>query len=104
MNWIKDHYGSDLDIYITENGFSDFLGNLDDQHRIYYLSKVVHIIDVERGWSGANEHYTQLNSDLNYYQTRPRKDIYQGYPLIYILKSPKKDISYHFLEKDILGI
>jgi hypothetical protein len=29
------------------------------------------------------------------------KDIY---PLIYILKSPKKDISYHFLEKDILGI
>jgi lactase-phlorizin hydrolase len=36
MNWIKDHYRSDLDIYITENGFSDFLGNLDDQHRIYY--------------------------------------------------------------------
>jgi hypothetical protein len=32
-----------------------------------YLSKVVHIIDVERGWSGANEHYTQLNSNLNYY-------------------------------------
>jgi hypothetical protein len=29
------------------------------------------------------------------------KDIY---PLIYIVKSPKKDISYHFLEKDILGI
>jgi hypothetical protein len=29
------------------------------------------------------------------------KDIY---PLIYILKSPKKDISHHFLEKDILGI
>jgi hypothetical protein len=29
------------------------------------------------------------------------KDIY---PLIYILKSLQKDISYHFLEKDILGI
>jgi hypothetical protein len=29
------------------------------------------------------------------------KDIYH---LIYILKSPKKDIFYHFLEKDILGI
>jgi hypothetical protein len=39
-----------------------------------------------------------------YYQTPEgyiSKDIYQR---IYILKSPKKDISYHFLEKDILGI
>jgi hypothetical protein len=26
-------------------------------------SKVVHIYDVERGWSGANEHYTQQNSN-----------------------------------------
>jgi hypothetical protein len=28
------------------------------------LSKVVHIYDVERGWSGANEHYTQQNSNI----------------------------------------
>jgi hypothetical protein len=30
-----------------------------------YLSKVVHIYDVERGWSGANEHYTQQNSNID---------------------------------------
>jgi hypothetical protein len=29
------------------------------------LSKVVHIYDVERGWSGANEHYTKQNSKGN---------------------------------------
>jgi hypothetical protein len=27
-------------------------------------SKVVHIYDVERGWSGANEHNTQQNSNI----------------------------------------
>jgi hypothetical protein len=31
-----------------------------------YRSKVVHIYDVERGWSGANEHYTQLNTNIDY--------------------------------------
>jgi hypothetical protein len=31
-----------------------------------YLSKVVHIYDAERGWSGANEHYTQQNRNLDY--------------------------------------
>ncbi len=36
MNWIRDHYGQDVQIYITENGFSDRLGNLDDLQRIYY--------------------------------------------------------------------
>jgi hypothetical protein len=34
--------------------------------RNYYLSKVVHIYDVERGWSRANEHYTQQNSYIDY--------------------------------------
>jgi hypothetical protein len=29
------------------------------------LSKVVHIYDVERGWSGVNEHYTQQNSNID---------------------------------------
>ncbi len=24
MNWIKEEYGADVDIYITENGFSDY--------------------------------------------------------------------------------
>ena len=36
MNWIKDHYGAELPIYITENGVSDRQGNLDDLNRIYY--------------------------------------------------------------------
>ena len=35
MNWIKANYG-DVAVYITENGVSDKLGNLDDLHRIYY--------------------------------------------------------------------
>ena len=34
VKWVKDHYG-DIPIYITENGVSDNLGNIDDLHRIY---------------------------------------------------------------------
>jgi hypothetical protein len=34
--------------------------------RTTYLSKVVHIYDLERGWSSANEHYTQQNSYIDY--------------------------------------
>lgn len=41
MNWLKATYGSDIEIYITENGFSDFLGNLDDQQRIYYYKHYI---------------------------------------------------------------
>ncbi len=37
VNWITKTYGAHWDIYITENGYSDFLGNLDDLQRIYYL-------------------------------------------------------------------
>ena len=40
MNWLKRNYGS-IPIYITENGFSDYLGNLDDMHRIYYLKHYI---------------------------------------------------------------
>ena len=40
MNWIKSNYGS-IPIYITENGFSDFLGNTDDAQRIYYLKHYI---------------------------------------------------------------
>ena len=29
-------YYEDVDVYVTENGVSDRLGNLDDLHRIYY--------------------------------------------------------------------
>ncbi len=37
MNWIRDNYGHNLPIYITENGVSDHLGNIDDVQRIYYI-------------------------------------------------------------------
>ena len=35
MQFIKSHYG-DIPVYITENGFSDAQGNLDDMQREYY--------------------------------------------------------------------
>ena len=38
--WIKREYG-DIPIVITENGFSDKQGNLDDMHRIYYLKHYI---------------------------------------------------------------
>ena len=38
--WIKNEYG-DIPIVITENGFSDKQGNLDDLHRIYYLKHYI---------------------------------------------------------------
>ena len=40
MNWITDNYGP-WDIYITENGFSDYQGNLDDLQRIYYYKHYI---------------------------------------------------------------
>ncbi len=36
MNWIKNEYGASIPVYITENGFSDKIGNLDDMQREYY--------------------------------------------------------------------
>jgi len=35
LNWASAEYGHP-DIYVTENGFSDKLGNLDDLQRVYY--------------------------------------------------------------------
>ena len=35
MQFIKSHYG-EIPVYITENGFSDAQGNLDDMQREYY--------------------------------------------------------------------
>ncbi|XP_023324744.1 lactase-phlorizin hydrolase [Eurytemora carolleeae] len=36
LNWITEEYGGTKDIYITENGFSDLQGNVDDLMRLYY--------------------------------------------------------------------
>ena len=40
VTWIKNEYGN-IPIIITENGFSDKQGNLDDMHRIYYLKHYI---------------------------------------------------------------
>jgi len=37
LNWITKEYEGKYDIYITENGFSDKQGNLDDLQRVYYF-------------------------------------------------------------------
>ncbi len=36
LNWLRSEYGDDVEIVVTENGFSDRQGNLDDVQRIYY--------------------------------------------------------------------
>lgn len=36
LNWISKEYGGTKDIYVTENGFSDRVGNRDDLPRLYY--------------------------------------------------------------------
>ena len=41
VNWIKNEYGAELPIYITENGVSDRIGNLDDMHREYYYKHYI---------------------------------------------------------------
>jgi len=36
LKWLNNEYEGKYDIYVTENGFSDKLGNLDDLQRTYY--------------------------------------------------------------------
>merc|ERR1711874_228056 len=40
LSWVGSHYPG-VDVYITENGVSDKLGNLDDLQRIYYYKHYV---------------------------------------------------------------
>ena len=53
LNWIKDHFGSNIEMIVTENGTSDNLGNLDDLHRVYvikhYLNNVLQGESENRG-------------------------------------------------------
>ena len=39
LGWLSQKYGKP--IVVTENGFSDFLGNLDDEQRIYYYKHYI---------------------------------------------------------------
>jgi len=38
--WVKDHYGNPP-VYVTENGFSDSSGTLDDHDRVDYLRRYI---------------------------------------------------------------
>ena len=38
-NWLYENYK--VPIYVTENGFSDYLGNIDDMQRIYYYKHYI---------------------------------------------------------------
>lgn len=39
VNWLYNRY--QMPIYVTENGFSDFIGNTDDLQRIYYYKHYI---------------------------------------------------------------
>lgn len=41
LKWLNNEYEGKYDIYVTENGFSDKLGNLDDLQRIYYYKHYI---------------------------------------------------------------
>ena len=41
MQWITEEYGGNVPIYITENGHSDRIGNLDDMHREYFYKHYI---------------------------------------------------------------
>ena len=39
VNWLQTNYK--MPIYVTENGFSDYVGNIDDLQRIYYYKHYI---------------------------------------------------------------
>ncbi len=41
LNWLRDEYGDEVELVVTENGFSDQQGNLDDPQRIYYYKHYI---------------------------------------------------------------
>ena len=41
MSWIQEEYGATVPVYITENGFSDRIGNLDDMQREYFYKHYI---------------------------------------------------------------
>ena len=61
LNWVKVEYGSGVPVYITENGFSDRIGNLDDLHREYYYKHYINQVlkgdlNTRCGHSSASAH------------------------------------------------
>ena len=60
MTWIADQIGADVPIYITENGFSDLIGNLDDLHREYYYKHYINQL-----LKGLSMRQVPLERDIN---------------------------------------
>jgi len=54
MSWITEEYGETVPIYITENGYSDRIGNLDDMHREYFYKHYINQLLKSSVLDGAN--------------------------------------------------
>lgn len=61
LNWIKARYG-DPEIIITENGWSDASGYLDDAMRIYFYK--YYINNVMKGVCDFLVHFSHLLSSV----------------------------------------
>ncbi len=49
LNWINENYAQGTEIIVTENGFSDQQGNLDDLQRIYFYKHYInHVLKGEQ--------------------------------------------------------
>ena len=52
LNWIKNEYGDHWDIYITENGWSDRHGDIEDDRRVYhyrhYINNVLKAVNLDK--------------------------------------------------------
>lgn len=61
--WIKDQYGNP-DVYVTENGFSDRTGQINDADRVDYYK--YYINNVMQGWCGFHGNNNNHKNNNNY--------------------------------------
>lgn len=40
IRWIRDNYGEEIEIFVTENGFPDY-GDIDDVDRVRYYKVIL---------------------------------------------------------------
>ena len=76
MQFIKSHYG-DIPVYITENGFSDAQGNLDDMQREYYYKHNINQLLKGRTVSNKGKKYFQWKKHA-YHSLSDRQCGHQG--------------------------
>ena len=66
LNWLSQ-YGKP--IIVTENGFSDFLGNLDDMQRIYYYKHYINQLLKGKTWKNQMiTHFFSMFLNFNIFQ------------------------------------